>query len=315
MGNGSRNSGGQQGKTGNTQQNTAAPASSPAPAPSAPPVDAAAAAAAPAGSSDINTSGAGTEQTGTQSNSGTAEQQQSNAEQTGTNNEQQQPQDNAQQNTQLAEGATLNSLQPGATTGPLGPDVTAIDPNAGTQQQTSEQDNSAHEPAAADATPPLDDEPTHNQVVALAHYFSESAVSIEAKLALQTIEEYIRQLQPNKPIEDLEVARLQRTLYMSLKNIINIVDEDFARTWAAVLQLFHGGRYMMFSQINVYRGMPQVDLKPKEREAFTRLVNMCLVTADPQSRAFAKRQVDFTRTTEFEITDLGRNKIASFYGA
>lgn len=139
-------------------------------------------------------------------------------------------------------------------------------------------------------------------------------LGIMAKAMLQTIDDYIVTMRPGRPVDAGTINRQQISLHRALIKIINEVEEGFDQTWAKVLQRFalHNATGA-FRETHVFRGIANLTLGPDSRQAFQRLINLCLLTADPQSRHLSVKQIDFKRTLEFDLTDAGRTKLLNFY--
>lgn len=133
------------------------------------------------------------------------------------------------------------------------------------------------------------------------------------KMALDQIAAYMDAMAPKKPQTPQTGVRHQVQLYRTLTMVINKLDSDFFLVWGAILKVFHEQKNGVFHETAVFRFPEHITLAPDDQKAFHRLLNLIKITADPQSRNAATRQVDFKRTLEFGVTEAGRVKLLNFY--
>lgn len=196
-----------------------------------------------------------------------------------------------------AEGTTEANAAATPTT--VAPDTSVLTPAAPTTASVVEQ-----------AAPVAKPEPTTASIISAA----QATASIGGKLALDQIADYIEAMRPNHPIAPEDGARYQFILYRSLTAIINNLDEDFNSVFSAVLKLFILHREGVFHQTYVFRFYENIPLSETDRKAFLRLVNLIKVMAPVKGRDLARRQVNFQNSLEFGVTDIGRQRIESYFG-
>lgn len=127
------------------------------------------------------------------------------------------------------------------------------------------------------------------------------------------IDAYMKAMAPRKPISDEAAARQQVQLYRSITGIINTTTEDFDPLWTYLLKQFQDHADGVFNELYVLRAMSHVQLPPNDVRSYQRLVNLLRLTADPQSRKAALKQVDIQQTLKFGISENGRQRVISFY--
>lgn len=135
---------------------------------------------------------------------------------------------------------------------------------------------------------------------------------INLKLAFQNLENYLKDMAPNKAVGPQAAARQQVTLFRSIVTIIERGDDRFADAWNLLLKLFLELADGVFHETHVFRNMDQVMLPEAERKLFMRLLNLIKVTADPRGRQVALRQINIPATME-GLSDQGQQRLLSFY--
>ena len=137
-----------------------------------------------------------------------------------------------------------------------------------------------------------------------------SAVSRRVMSILNT---YAEQMAPRRPITDAKIVEQQRLLYEALTKTINDSGEDFEKLMKMVFAFFEQHRAGVFHETRVFRGMDSIPLSASDRAALQRLINMFKLLANPQSRKLNLKQVDLHATLQFGITEVGRNRVLSFF--
>lgn len=138
-------------------------------------------------------------------------------------------------------------------------------------------------------------------------------LSTLGRSAIATLVEYVEYMDPKKPQNQEEAVRKQVGLYNAIVRTINNNNQDFNKTWAAILQIFEDYKDGAFHERAVFRYMAFITLPDDKRVAFRRLINLLKVTAPVHGRRFAMRQIDLARSLEFDITEEGRNRVLNFY--
>jgi hypothetical protein len=175
-------------------------------------------------------------------------------------------------------------------------------------------------PVPVVATTPLVPEPTPvkpaapalPEVAAIFEKAKAEATTV-GRMFLEQIEVYMTEMAPKKPQDVKSISRWQVLLYRTLTSIINKCDTDFFLVWRAVLAAFHAQKNAVFHETAVFRGMQHIVLPPDDVKGFQRLLNLIKATAEPAARTAAIKQIDFSRTLEFGVTEVGRSKLLNFY--
>ena len=145
-----------------------------------------------------------------------------------------------------------------------------------------------------------------------------SQVSALGQNVLFTIEEYMEDMMPGKPMTHEVGVKHQVKLFRALDILINKTnDEDFAKIYPAVLYLFHehgDEKQGVFSMMYVYRFPEYIPLSTVERETFYRWLNMLVVTANPQTRKETVGSLNWKHTLEVGVTEDAITRLQSFYG-
>ena len=143
-------------------------------------------------------------------------------------------------------------------------------------------------------------------------------VSALGQNVLFTIEEYMEDMMPGKPMTHEVGVKHQVKLFRALDILINKTnDEDFAKIYPAVLYLFHehgDEKQGVFSMMYVYRFPEYIPLSTVERETFYRWLNMLVVTANPQTRKETVGSLNWKHTLEVGVTEDAITRLQSFYG-
>lgn len=135
--------------------------------------------------------------------------------------------------------------------------------------------------------------------------------------AFYQIQEYMDAMAPGKPMTEVEGVKHQVKLYRALDIVFNrLSDDDFRKFYPALLYLFHeygDDVNGVFSMVYVYRFPEYLTLSTVEQEAFHRLLNMMIVTANPVTRPDAIRTLNWKYTLQVGLTDDARARIQAFY--
>jgi len=140
-----------------------------------------------------------------------------------------------------------------------------------------------------------------------------ATISLVGKMAYQNILDYMVAMAPKKPIQIETGCRHQTRLYSSILSIINNLDSDFNTAYGALLKLVHDNRDGVFHETQIFRFMEHIALPANDRKAFTRLINLMKVTADPKGRELSLKQVSLKNSLEFGITESGLQRMMAFY--
>lgn len=124
---------------------------------------------------------------------------------------------------------------------------------------------------------------------------------------------YAEQMAPRRPVTDAKIIEQQRLLFEALTKTINESGEDFEKLMKMVFAFFEENRAGVFHETRVFRGMDNIPLSANDRAALQRLINMFKLLANPQSRKLNLKQVDLHATLQYGITEVGRNRVLSFF--
>lgn len=130
---------------------------------------------------------------------------------------------------------------------------------------------------------------------------------------IQRLLEYCVKMNPSKPIETQEGVKTQVALFRIIQNTINREDTYFRQLFAAILALFAYEKTGVFKEENVFRFMDSITLNDIERKAFTRLINLVKLLGPKESRVVALKQVNFTSSLQYGLTDEGRQRVLGFF--
>lgn len=136
------------------------------------------------------------------------------------------------------------------------------------------------------------------------------------RVPFEQIKQYMEDMAPKKPVSIELGKKHQRVLIGAIRQILNQVDDEgtFTQQFAALLKIFHIGQQHALGELYVFRFLEHVEMQNNDIEAFTRIVNMLLVTADAKSRQQAVKQLDFEKSLRFGLSDQARRRILDFYG-
>lgn len=137
--------------------------------------------------------------------------------------------------------------------------------------------------------------------------------SQQAIMVISSIEQYISDMAPRKPVTQTSIDMNQVKLYRAIQMCINNLDSEFKEIYTKILSMFEEHKGGAFRETHVFRGADTMPLPEDDRKAFHRLINLLKVTANPQSRSIALKQVDLQASTQYGITEVGRNRILAFY--
>lgn len=138
--------------------------------------------------------------------------------------------------------------------------------------------------------------------------------SLEAKIVINTIKEYLLAMKPGKPVAIKDGTRLQVSFYNTLISAINNLETDFRPTMQSILALFHAHREGAFRETHVFRFIEHVPLSSDNRRGFQKIVTLLKTLANPTTRQELLRQMNFDPILQYGLTERGRTKLAAFFG-
>lgn len=138
--------------------------------------------------------------------------------------------------------------------------------------------------------------------------------SIEAKLLINAIKEYIVTMKPGKIVSIKDGTRQQVSLYNTFLSAINNLEGDFRPTMQSILALLHAHKDGAFKETHVFRFVEHIPLSADHRKGFQKVTTLLKTLANPTTRQDMLRQINFDPVTKYGLTDRGRTKLAAFFG-
>lgn len=127
-----------------------------------------------------------------------------------------------------------------------------------------------------------------------------------------TMAQYLSAMAPGKPMPAKTGAANQYTLYRLLTNVCNMV-EGFNPCWNELLNTFNENKKGALAERYVFRFAEELPGTKTDHDAFFRLLNLLIVTADPDTRKESMKKVSIYKTTQDGFTETARNNINQFY--
>jgi hypothetical protein len=203
--------------------------------------------------------------------------------------------------TQDTTGAAESPLNPTGVTTTITPDATVTGTLSATPAATIEQ-------AAANTTTSSKEEQVNALVDAAL-----PKLTTPGKLVLQNIQDYMRSMSPDRPLADVDGARMQVRLYRQLMVLLNTLDEDFDVAMNTVLKMLLLGKNDVFHETNAFRFTEQMQLGADERKTFINVMHFLKAMADPKSRALAAKQISINKVWGPSVTEAGRTRVLGYF--
>lgn len=131
---------------------------------------------------------------------------------------------------------------------------------------------------------------------------------------LDILRTYIVEMAPRRPVTDAKIVEQQRLLFEAMTKTINDSGDDFEKLLKTVFAIFEEHKNGVFHETRVFRGTENLPMSLEDRNAFLRLLNLFKLVANPQSRKLNLKQVDLHASLQYGVTELGRNRLMSFFG-
>jgi hypothetical protein len=139
--------------------------------------------------------------------------------------------------------------------------------------------------------------------------------SIEAKIAINTIKDYVVKMKPGKIVATSVGAQAQVSLYQSFLTVINNIEgSDFRPAMQSILALLHAHRDGAFRETHIFRFVEHVPLSAEHRKGFQKVTTILKTLANPATRQDLVRQINFDPVLKYGVTERGRTKLAAFFG-
>lgn len=130
----------------------------------------------------------------------------------------------------------------------------------------------------------------------------------------QVFAEYADHLAPGKPVEDNVGGRLQYRLWTAFQTLINnTAPGEFKAVWNNVLAISLEHKAGVFNEYLMFRFTDQWQQAPDTLRAYNSLLNLILITADPNARQAALKQVNLDYALALGYTEQGRGNLINFY--
>lgn len=137
----------------------------------------------------------------------------------------------------------------------------------------------------------------------------------EVSSLIVSMEQYISAMAPGKSMTPEHGNRQQELLASALFGVLNTQGDTFKLCWSVALAYFNEYKTSVFNERYVYRFSEYWTKEISVLSTFQRLINLMIVTADPETRAAASRQeVSIDKTLKVGFTDLARQNLLNFYG-
>ena len=134
------------------------------------------------------------------------------------------------------------------------------------------------------------------------------------KILIASLDKYITDMAPGKPLDVNVGARNQYNLW---KAIIYVVDtapiEEFKKLWSILLGFFEEYKDKAFHDRYVFRFAEYWLWSEHELNGLHRILNIIKLTSNPNERAHGLKQVDLDRSLAEGFSDDARQKLVNFY--
>jgi hypothetical protein len=139
--------------------------------------------------------------------------------------------------------------------------------------------------------------------------------NVAVKMALDDIVEYMETMKPGKAMTSIEGAKRQAKLYYAIRNIIEHSGDAFNVAFTALLKIVEKNDHSngVFYDTYVMRFVENLALTTNDIQAFRRIINLLKILAPVKGRTDAAKQVSFTKSLQFGLTDEGRQRILTYF--
>jgi hypothetical protein len=134
------------------------------------------------------------------------------------------------------------------------------------------------------------------------------------KVLIASLDRYVEDMAPNKPIQDAVGARNQYNLWKAISYIAETAPSDeFKRLWQILLAYALEHTDGVFQDRYVFRFSEYWTWSEHELNGLHRILNIIKLTCDPATRADGLRQVSLDRSLTEGFSDDARQRIVMFY--
>lgn len=131
---------------------------------------------------------------------------------------------------------------------------------------------------------------------------------------ISTLKTYIKEMAPGVQMNFKDGAQRQYGLWKLVSLIAESYEAaDFKTAWGILLGFFNEHAKGVFGPRYAFRFSEDWSYNPDELEALQRILDLCMLTAQPSSRKSVLSQINFTKVLSKGFSESARNKIVSFY--
>lgn len=142
----------------------------------------------------------------------------------------------------------------------------------------------------------------------------EQKLSTAIQLAIETVRQYVQAMAPRKPMSVDDGCRQQVALYRAITTVINRAEDDFQPAFTTLIKLFEEHSEGALAETHVFRFMDNVTLPEEDRRAFQRLINLIKVAGPVKGRELAVKQIDFSQSLKYGLSEQGRQRVLAYFG-
>ncbi len=139
-------------------------------------------------------------------------------------------------------------------------------------------------------------------------------LSIKQKTLLNPILEYTVEMVAKKPVTDAKIIEQQTKLFKGLVEILNSGGPEFIDTWKRVINIATEHKDSSFNERRLFRGFDSIRLSAKDRDSFSKILNLIKIHSTIGSPALVGKQVDLEATLAYNVSEQVRNQLYSLYG-
>jgi len=134
------------------------------------------------------------------------------------------------------------------------------------------------------------------------------------KTLVKSLQSYITNMAPGKPIGINEGAKQQYYLWKSISSIAESAPVDeFKKLWNILLAFFENYKDHAFHDRYVFRFSEYWSWSDIELTAFQRILNIIKLTSNANTRDNCLKNVDLDRSLAVGFSDEARQRITTFY--
>lgn len=131
-------------------------------------------------------------------------------------------------------------------------------------------------------------------------------------IVLDTLERYEKMMKPKTPVNALVGAQQQTALYQIMVRVAQSQTE-FTKNWELILSQFNKNPNNVYAMNYVARFLDKMNVTKNDIELFKRLLNLILLTCNPETRAENMKKVSLEKTLKGVTSDTIRANLNNFY--